>query len=69
MWLDSYVGIGIFAVDSGRNGAVILTGEIYIEESYGIVFFLFTCKLNTLMHLIEAVVKGSGGVDTGAVTT
>ena len=55
----------LFSVDFGRDGAVILTGEVYIEKSYRIVFFLFTCKLNTLVHLIEAFVEGGSRV--GAV--
>ena len=40
-------------------------GEVYIKEGYRIILFLFTCKLNTWVHLIEAFVEGGSRV--GAV--
>ena len=69
MRLYGNVGVGAFAVDFSKNGTIVLSGEVYVQECYGFVFFFFPSKLNTWVNFIEALIKRNSRVDSLAFAT
>ena len=69
MRLYGDVGVGAFAVDFSKNGTIVLSGEVYVQECNGFVFFFFPSELNTWVNIIEALVKCISRVNTLAIAT
>ena len=58
---DGYIRVGWFLVDAGGEFAIVLPGDIHIEEGNGILF-LFAGKLNAFMNGIKAFIEVCCGV-------